>query len=524
MKIVDEDQFRQFVILDADGRVTEISNGAYETFGLDDSKVGVPISTFLHAPLNAPEEAGSISVLEGTPGTFTPVIVQRTILTGTQAVQLCALTDDESFSNNLAATASLPGQLVSELPVGIVIQFQDSRILSANSAAAKILGLSIDELLGRTSIDPRWRAIQLDGTPLPGEHHPAMICLRTGVTTHAVFGVVTPLDGRRWIDVTAQPLIAHDSHVFATVVSFIDITAEVDSFTEAQRTVTRFETLLSESSSLVLVCGLTGVITYVAPVATGSGAAYLVSKIGENFLTFVSEDDRPEVSRLFTLLASRSRSQGNCTVKLNNAAGVPRWFELSLRNLIDEPTVFGLVITGTDIHDRVLAAEELSALNDELHRRLEEQEAESQVDRELNAAAELISKCRSLSELDAVLLGATQRIFPENHPQLFKSLGGNVDLEAIGEVTGEKKFLDPGECWALRTNQLHLSVGSNARGLRCTHLPPSDDPSLCVPLGAASSGFGLLVLTWPTTLTQGHAESFVNRIVPILSIASGLID
>ena len=524
MKIVDEDQFRQFVILDADGRVTEISNGAYETFGLDDSKVGVPISTFLHAPLNAPEEAGSISVLEGTPGTFTPVIVQRTILTGTQVVQFNALTDDESFSNNLAATASLPGQLVSELPVGIVVQFQDSRILSANSAAAKILGLSMDELLGRTSIDPRWRAIQLDGTPLPGEHHPAMICLRTGATAHAIFGVITPHDVRRWIDVTAQPLIAHNQHVFATVVSFIDITEAVDSSAAALRTSKRFETLLSESSSLILVCDLTGVITYVAPVATRSEASYLVSKIGENFLTFVADDNRAEVSRLFTLLATRPRSHGTCTVKLNNSDGFPHWFEISVRNLMDEPNVAGLAITGTDIHDRVITAEKLEALNIELQRRLDEQEAESQVDRELNAAAELISKCRSTSELDAVLLGAIQRVFPENHPQLFKGLGGNIALQAVGEITGEKRFLDPGECWALRTNQMHLSVGSNSVGLRCTHLPPDEDLCLCVPLGAASSRFGLLMLTWPTALTQSHAESFVNRIVPILNIASEMND
>ncbi len=524
MNTVDQSQERKFLILDAEGQVTEISRGASEVFGIDESKLGVPVSTFLHPPLNSPEETGLISVLEATPGKPVPVLVQRTILTGSQFLELSALTDDESFSDNLSSAGSLPGQLVADLPVGIVVQFQDARILSANAAATEILGLSMDELLGRTSIDPRWRAVQLDGTPFPGEHHPAMVCLRTGATENAIFGVITPLDVRRWIDVTAQPLIAHNQHVFATVVSFIDITEAVDSSATALSTSKRFETLLSESSSLIMVCDLTGVITYVAPVATGSGASYLVSKIGENFLTFVTDDNRAEVSRLFTLLATRSGSHGTCAVKLNNSDGFAHWFEISVRNLMDEPNVAGLAITGTDINDRVIAAEKLAALNIELQRRLDEQEAESQVDRDLNAAAELISKSRSTSELDAVLLGAIQRVFPENHPQLYKSLGGNAALHAIGEITVENRFLDMGECWALRTNQMHLSIGTNSVGLRCTHLPPDEDPYLCVPLGAAASLFGLLALSWPTALTQSHAESFVNRIVPILNIASEMND
>ena len=35
-------------------------------------------------------------------------------------------------------------------------------------------------MIGVSSLDPRWRAIHEDGSPFPGEEHPAMVTLRTG--------------------------------------------------------------------------------------------------------------------------------------------------------------------------------------------------------------------------------------------------------------------------------------------------------------------------------------------------------
>ncbi len=63
---------------------------------------------------------------------------------------------------------------------GVVYQNSAGRIIHANPAAEKILGLSLDQMQGRTSVDPRWRAIHEDGSDFPGETHPAIVALRTG--------------------------------------------------------------------------------------------------------------------------------------------------------------------------------------------------------------------------------------------------------------------------------------------------------------------------------------------------------
>ena len=64
---------------------------------------------------------------------------------------------------------------------GVVLQDPSGAILHHNAAAETILGLSQDELVGRTSIDPRWRATRADGSDFPGAEHPSMMTLRTGV-------------------------------------------------------------------------------------------------------------------------------------------------------------------------------------------------------------------------------------------------------------------------------------------------------------------------------------------------------
>lgn len=60
---------------------------------------------------------------------------------------------------------------------------------------------------GRTSIDPRWRCMHEDGSPFPGETHPASVSLRTGQpVTGVVMGVHHP-DGRVvWISINTVPL------------------------------------------------------------------------------------------------------------------------------------------------------------------------------------------------------------------------------------------------------------------------------------------------------------------------------
>ncbi len=110
---------------------------------------------------------------------------------------------------------------------GIVMQDGNGSIVEANSVAREILGLTMDEITGRTSFDPEWRAVREDGSPFPGEEHPGMIALRTGQSVRGVtMGVFNPARQEdRWILINAEPLRdPSDGRVQSVATTFVDIT------------------------------------------------------------------------------------------------------------------------------------------------------------------------------------------------------------------------------------------------------------------------------------------------------------
>lgn len=108
---------------------------------------------------------------------------------------------------------------------GVVVQNATGEIVSCNGAASAILGLSDDQLRGRTLIDPQWRSVREDGSDFPGNEHPAMQALRTGVRQrNVVMGFRAPTGELTWISVNSLPSRQREGVVEEVVTSFHDIT------------------------------------------------------------------------------------------------------------------------------------------------------------------------------------------------------------------------------------------------------------------------------------------------------------
>ncbi len=110
---------------------------------------------------------------------------------------------------------------------GVVYQDECGNIVAANPAAEAILGLKLDQMQGRTSFDPRWKAIQADGSDFPGEDHPAMIALATNQEIRGVvMGVFIPSEEKlRWIEIDAVPQCKDgENKPYQVFTTFSDIT------------------------------------------------------------------------------------------------------------------------------------------------------------------------------------------------------------------------------------------------------------------------------------------------------------
>ena len=117
-------------------------------------------------------------------------------------------------------------RLVSDMPVGLLVQGPQSEILMSNHMALEFLGLSEDQLLGKTSLDPDWNVIHEDGSQFPGPTHPVPQAIATRQPVRdTVMGVFRPITADRiWLAVNAVPQLNEDGEVCRVICTFVDIT------------------------------------------------------------------------------------------------------------------------------------------------------------------------------------------------------------------------------------------------------------------------------------------------------------
>lgn len=137
---------------------------------------------------------------------------------------------------------------IAAMHVGVVVQARSGAIVQCNPAAERILGLTADQMAGRTSMDPRWQATHEDGSPFPGDQHPAMVALATGQPQRDVIMSVHRPDGSRTlITINAEPILDGSETPAAVVATFVDITATREAEQRTQALLAQFGDLFDNA-------------------------------------------------------------------------------------------------------------------------------------------------------------------------------------------------------------------------------------------------------------------------------------
>ncbi len=114
--------------------------------------------------------------------------------------------------------------LFETVPHGVVFQSVDGHITSANPAAQRILGLTMDQLQDQPPTNSDWKIIREDGSLIPGEQHPIKLALKTGQPVKDVMmGVQVPGRDLVWLMVSATPLF-RDGLLTQAYAIFEDVT------------------------------------------------------------------------------------------------------------------------------------------------------------------------------------------------------------------------------------------------------------------------------------------------------------
>lgn len=156
--------------------------------------------------------------------------------------------------------------MLDALTEGLVLLDDHGRIIDWNAAAITTLGLSADELSGRTSMDPRWQAIHPDGSPWPGELHPSTLAATTGrVMPEQLMGVHRPSGELVWIQVNARPLHDDAGHAIGALAAFLDVTARVETAQRTDELTARLQSAVERTAIGVALVDPRGRITFTNP-------------------------------------------------------------------------------------------------------------------------------------------------------------------------------------------------------------------------------------------------------------------
>ena len=161
-------------------------------------------------------EAGEITLDEaGTPAILTGIVQDITERKQAQAI--------------LKASEEKYRTLVDNLSSGLVVHGPDSSIILANGMASALLGLSEDQMLGRTAIDPHWCFLQEDGSPMPLDLYPVSRVLSTGEGFRGqVIGVCRPdREAPTWALCNAYAVKDAAGQIAQAVITFSDVTARM---------------------------------------------------------------------------------------------------------------------------------------------------------------------------------------------------------------------------------------------------------------------------------------------------------
>lgn len=189
----------------------------------------------------------------------------------TELAQTNTQLEQEIAERKLAEAALIESEeryrsVVTAMVEGIILQDRNGIIRTCNVSAERILGLSVEQMMEQTAINPGWRTIREDGSPFPIEEYPTRVTLRTGEPCHnVVMGVHKPDGSLNWILINSQPLFRDSEPLpYAVVASFSDITARKQAKLALKESEARFQAFMDNSPAAAWITNEQGQVLYMS--------------------------------------------------------------------------------------------------------------------------------------------------------------------------------------------------------------------------------------------------------------------
>ena len=363
------------VVMDEDGAISYLSPSVRRVLGHDpEGLIGEDAFALVH-----PEDAGRVRAFHARgndePGVKPPLDLRLRHADGSWR---CV----EGIGNNLLDEPAVGGVVVtfrdvterkeaegelrrqkelyeallgaqSEVGEGLVL-LEDGRIVHANGAFCEISGYDAGELEAMPSAlellppEDRGDAAQrlrrrLRGQEEPQERREAVMLHKSGRPVHVEVGLKTlRTDGRSRIVLIVR-----------------DVTDRKRAEEALRRSGARFRSLVQNSSDVVTVLDAQGTVRYASPAVERVLGYRPEERVGESTFALVHPED---AERARGLLAEGAKTPGvgpPAEVRMRHRDGSWRHLEVVGNNLLDDPSVGGIVLNSRDVTERKEAEEAL---------------------------------------------------------------------------------------------------------------------------------------------------------------------
>jgi PAS domain S-box-containing protein len=149
-----------------------------------------------------------------------------------EAVGVCAIATDITARKQAEIALRVSEQrhrsVVDALEEGVLLHDMSGTVIAANHSAAEMVGLPIEEIVGKVPSELPMRLVREDGTPFPEDERPGYRAIATGQPQLGIVAGHPRSDGElRWLSINCNPIIDPQSgEAFAVAASFADITEQ----------------------------------------------------------------------------------------------------------------------------------------------------------------------------------------------------------------------------------------------------------------------------------------------------------
>lgn len=259
--------------------------------------------------------------------------------------------------------------LFETMSLGVIYRTNNGRIMSANPAAEKILGLSFEQMRGKTSIDPRWKMIHEDGSEVPDEEHPAIVALRTGKKVGPVVRGVFHAEKNThiWLSITAIPIFQPGkTKPFQVYTIFDDVTARKQAEQKFKLVCSHEQNLLAAITDIIMEVDKNKIYKW----ANKPGLDFFGADVIDKEASFYFEGEQDTYIQVDSLFRGREDViyLESWQRRKDGEKRLLSWWCKVLKD--DRGNVMGAISTARDITEQRQMEKEIRKLNEELEQRV----------------------------------------------------------------------------------------------------------------------------------------------------------